>query len=689
MELESLRKIDADRLTLVGFYVDDSVRGVENPGLTQDEAEALRLVAAYERANGRDAGIGDGYARAASRLLDNAYDADDGPYETATNMVADLALQRHAAEVVKAAEAFGKDGKEPEGFESFLVEYVIKGDLQSDPEIKADWNAIAEGRFDEASRYVEDVIGHGVRDREHLAEGASSWMYDNEIREELPEFDRRSNLVDVLDLADGPEPYEPTSRDFQEWIAGEPDAHTWDEERHKAESDRFFGRDAEADREPEFITHSQIVQQRVEDMRSISMMPQNVVDEIERLGRDGVSFDDKAIYAGGERLGAMVEADDARAPKFAAALAHAVMSERGASASESSAWMFEERPSLGVSEMLATIDREDGDHRHGLSKGTSERIAMSQAKDSVRGLTSSDRSVDGMVTACELAAEERGVPVDRLIASVAEERRRSDRSFAADSDRVNDAVKLVLRESQVEKALEDRGVRAEAEEKPFFAMPTIDNMDRASRDVGDVSDAIRHSDPTIHVEKSLRMGVATLDAAGLEMDRGTGIDRLEAAWGRVLEMRDAGRPMTVEQEARMVVYDVATQAEAAGIASGMEIGRDEALIGRNLVATMGIRTLTQEQAGPMALNRRELADVAAGNLAALPRGTQAGFSLGASWARDSEGLPLRDVQVEKPRGLMGQAAGAASKGFSRVGAKAPEIQDVATAGMALGGGKGR
>jgi hypothetical protein len=177
----------------------------------------------------------------------------------------------------------------------------------------------------------------------------------------------------------------------------------------------------------------------------------------------------------------------------------------------------------------------------------------------------------------------------------------------------------------------------------------------------------------------------------MDMESGTGIDRLEAAWGRILEMRDSGKgpSLTPEQEARMVVYDVSTQAEAAGIASGLEIGRDEALIGRNLVTTLGVRTLTQEQAGPMALDRRELAEVAAGNLAALPRGTQAGFSLGASWAKDSEGLLIRDVQAERPKGLMGQAAGAASKGFSRVGSKAPEAQDLGVAEIGLAGGRGR
>ena len=123
----------------------------------------------------------------------------------------------------------------------------------------------------------------------------------------------------------------------------------------------------------------------------------------------------------------------------------------------------------------------------------------------------------------------------------------------------------------------------------------------------------------------------------------------------------------------MVVYDVATQAEAAGIASGLERVVDEGLIGRNLVATMGIRTLRQEQEGPLRLTPRELGAVATGNFADLPRGTQAGLSIGLSYAKDADRLPLRDVREPAPRGLMGQAAGAAAKGFSRVEAKAPEV----------------
>lgn len=673
MDLEALRKPDAGHLMQVGFYVDDSIRDIENVGLKPDETEALRLVAAYERSNGRDpTSAQDGYVRAASRMLDNAYDSDDGPHENAKFMAADLALQRHAGSVIEAAEAYGKDGTEPVGFDRFLVEYVITADLQNDDEIKADWKAMAEGRFEDASPMVHDIIEHAVRQSEHLPEGAGTWMYDNERREEEPERDRRSNLVDVLDLLNEPHAYEPTSRDFQEWVAGEPDAHEWDDARHKAESDRFYGREAQA--EPKYMSREEITRERMRETREISLMPQNMVDEIERLGRDGVSFDDKSIYVGGDRLRIMLDmGEDPRSKELAAALAHAVMSERGASAAESSAWMFEERPALGVSDMLAQIDREDGDRRHGISPGTSERIVMSQAKDSVRGLTQSDRSVDGMVTACQLVAEEKNVPVKRLMAMVAEERRRFDPTFAARSETVNDAVKEVLLEASIAQANEKRSAprRDPREERPFFAYPTMDRMDRASSDVADLMDSIRMSDETIAVAPGLKTAYATLDAAGLNMWEGS--DRLESAWGRVLEAREENPALSPAQEARMAIYDVATQTEALGVTSGVEGRVDEGAIGRSLVTAMGIRTIRQEQAGPMPLTPSELGIVAAGNFSELPRGSQAGFSLGLSWAKDSEGLPLREPVVEKAKGgLLGQAAGAASTGFSRVGAKAPE-----------------
>lgn len=654
MELESLRKIDADRMTLVGFYVDDTVRGVENAGLSEFESEALRLVAAYERENGRTPGAGEGaegYTRAASRLLDNAFNADDGPYEMATLMAADLALQRHAADVLKAAEAYGRDGTEPHGFEPFLVEYVIKQDLQEDAELKADWKAISEGRYHEASSYVEMIIDSGVREHEHLPKEASGWMYDHQVKEELPEFGRRSNLVDVLGLAE----------DFEQSPAS-------------------------------MMTSGEVLETRMAEQRAASLQPSNMVEEIERDGREGVSYADKSIYAGGDRLRIMVDAGDARAGELAAALAHAVMSDRGMSASEASAWMFEEKPALGVSDMLARIDREDGDQRFGLSAGTSERIAMSQAKDTVRGLTSNDRSVDGMVAACELAAEERNVPVKRLIAMVAEERRRSDRTFAAHSDVVNDAVKEVLAESSIAQALERRAREkdAPAPEKPFFSMPTIARMDEASEAVANVSDAIRHSDPTIPVEKGLMIAVTTLDAAGLDMDRGEGIDRLEAAWGRVIEARETSGPMTPQQVARMVIYDVATQAEAAGIASGFERHREEASTAWAMVMSMNVRTLREEQAGPLALTRDELAEVAAGNLAGLSRGTQAGFSLGMSKAKDADHVPLREPQLEKVRGgLFSQAAGAAASDFVRVDAKSAQAPTPSLAAFSKGTGQGR
>lgn len=656
MELESLRKIDADRMTLVGFYVDDTVRGVENAGLSEFESEALRLVAAYERENGRTPGAGEGaegYTRAASRLLDNAFNADDGPYEMATLMAADLALQRHAADVMKAAEAYGRDGTEPQGFEPFLVEYVIKQDLQDDAELKADWKAISEGRYDDASSYVEMIIDTGVREHEHLPKEASGWMYDNQAKEEVPEFGRRSNLVDVLGLAE----------DFEQTPAP-----------------------------ASMMTSGEVLEMRMAEQRAASLQPSNMVEEIERDGREGVSYADKAIYAGGDRLRIMIDAGDARAGELAAALAHAVMSDRGASASEASAWMFEEKPALGVSDMLARIDREDGDQRFGLSAGTSERIAMSQAKDTVRGLTSSDRSVDGMVAACELAAEERNVPVKRLMAMVAEERRRSDRTFAAHSDVVNDAVKEVLAETSIAQALERRAREkdAPAPEKPFFSMPTIARMDEASEAVANVSDAIRHSDPTILVDKGLMIAVTTLDAAGIDMDRGEGIDRLEAAWGRIIEARETMGVMTPQQEARMVIYDVATQAEAAGIASGFERHQQEASTGWALVTSMNVKTLREEQAGPLALNRSELAEVAAGNLAGLPRGTQAGFALGMSYAKDADHVPLREPQIEKARGgLFSQAAGAAASDFVRVDAKSVQAGPQTLPAFSKGSGQGR
>jgi hypothetical protein len=673
VDLEHLRKPDAGHLMKVGFYVDDSIRDVENVGLRPDEAEALRLVAAYERSNGRDpTSAQGGYVRAASRMLDNAFDSDDGPHENAKFMAADLALQRHAGSVVDAAEAYGKNGTEPVGFDKFLVEYVITADLQNDDDIKADWKAMAEGRFEDASSMVHEIIEHAVRHSEHLPEGAGTWMYENERREEEPELDRRSNLVDVLEMVDEQPSYEPTSGDFQEWLAGEPDHYDWDDARYKAESDRFYGREAEP--EPRYMTREEITQERMREAREISLMPQNVVDEIERLGRDGVSFDDKAIYVGGDRLRIMLDmGEDPRSKDLAAALAHAVMSERGTSASESSAWMFEEKPALGVSDMLARIDREDGDRRHGISPGTSERIVMSQAKDSVRGLTQDDRSVDGMVTACQLVAEEKNVPVKRLMAMVAEERRRFDHTFAARSDVVNDAVKEVLLEASIALAIENRsGPRKDPrEERPFFSDPTIERMDQASRDVGDLMDSVRMSDETIAVVPGLRTAYATLDAAGLNMWEGS--DRLESAWGRVLEARDERGPLSPAQEARMAIYDVATQTEALGVTSGIEGRVDEGAIGRSLVTAMGIRTIRQEQAGPMPLTPSELGMVAAGNFSDLPRGSQAGFSLGLSWAKDSEGLPLREPVVEKARGgLFGQAAGAASTGFSRVEAKAPD-----------------
>lgn len=635
-----LRKIDADRELLVGFYVSDMVRGETNVGLSFVEADALKLVVDYERTQGREL-VGTGSNMAASRMLDNAYGADEGSWELAKLMVSDLAFQRHAQAVVQAGEAFAKDGTMPaEGaFDSGIIKYVIP-DLAEDEDARADWKAMAEGRYHDV-RWYPDIHRDAVKEGEFLAEGAATWLYDNMPREEEWTPSRSSGL-DALQMAETAEPQDreamaapeaaaELARGLQEdmaydltessdrmdftklvYIRDEPFTEADVEAvRNYAENFGYDTSDIRLTREghltvdvtgvsayppqqPEFEPgfndvqewlageparhewtdeeHAAKVGGYLGQYRHGKMMeegrdPTDLVASVRVMHQDGADLPEDVVR-GAERLDRMIAAEDPRTKALAHSLADAVMGDRGIEAGTANWWAMMDERSMPLADKLAEISEQD--------KGNwVERVIV------------------------ETAGRAAGAGVEMF-----------------------DAVRL------------DMATGPEADMYRPFAKATREELGRASSEIQLVQDKVRYGDPTIGVDPSLERAMLLLADAGVLPKGADRLDEhrfaaLESAFARAETHETRKGPMSPNDKARMIVFDVATQEEARGLLMGSARGEALSRPAEKLIESMGFRTLHQEK-----LSDQDLAMASAGRFEDVSEYHRAGIDLGLSWARD-------------------------------------------------------
>jgi hypothetical protein len=636
-----LRKIESDREMLVGFYVSDMVRGEANVGLTFVEADALKLVVDYERTQGREL-VGAGSNMAASRMLDNAYGADEGSWELAKLMVSDLAFQRHAQAVVEAGEAFARDGTMPADgtFDSGITKYVIP-DLAEDEEVRADWKAMAEGRYHDVSRMYSDIHRDGVRNDEFLPEGASTWLYDNMPKEEEWSPTRSSGL-DALQMAEMLEPQdreamaapeaaaslaaglkedmgldlvESSDRmDFTKLVYIRDEGFTEADVkavRDYAENFAYDTSDIRLTREghltvdvtgvseypprqPEFEPgfndvqewlageparhewteeeHAAKVGGYLGQYRHGKMMeegrdPTDLVASVRVMHQDGADLPDDVVR-GAERLDRMIAAEDPRTKALAHSLADAVMGDRGLDAGTANWWAMMDERAMPLSEKLVEIGEQD--------KGNWVERAIG-----------------------ETAGRAAGAGVEMF-----------------------DAVRL------------DMATGPEADMYRPFVKATREELGRASNEIQLVQDKVRYADPTIGTDPSLERAMLLLADAGVLPKGADSLDEnrfmaLERAYARAETHETRKGPMSPNDKARMIVFDVATQEEARGLAMGSARGEAVSRPAEKLVESMGIRTLHQEK-----LSDQDLSMASVGRFEDVSEYHRAGLDLGLSWARD-------------------------------------------------------
>lgn len=649
-----LRKIDADREMLVGFYVSDMVRGEANVGLTFVEVDALKLVVDYERTQGREL-VGAGSNMAASRMLDNAYGADDGSWELAKLMVSDLAFQRHAQAVLQAGEAFAKDGTMPADgtFDSGIVKYVIP-DLAEDEEVRADWKAMAEGRYHDVSPMYSDIHRDGVRNDEFLPEGASTWLYDNMPKEEEGPPTRSSGL-DALQMAEMSEPqdreamaapeaaaalaeglkdmgYELTEssdrmdftklvyirdegfteadvqaiRDYAENFAYDTSDIRLTREGHltvdvtgvseypprQAEFEPGFndvqewlagepGRYEWTEEEHAAKVGGYLGQYRHGRMMEEGRDPTDLVASVRVMHQDGADLPEDVVR-GAERLDRMIAAEDPRIKALAHSLADAVMGDRGMDAGTANWWAMMDERSMPLADKLAEISEQD-----------------------------------------------KGNWVERVIGETA------GRAAAAGVE-MFDAVRL------------DMATGPEADMYRPFVKATREELGRASNEIQLVQDKVRYGDPTIGVDPALERAMLLLADAGVLPKGADRLDEnrfaaLESAYARAETHETRKGPMSPNDKARMIVFDVATQEEARGLSMGSARGEAVSRPAERLIESMGIRTLHQEK-----LSDQDLKMASAGRFEDVSEYHRAGIDLGLSWARDgAKGAVEMDARMSR------------------------------------------
>lgn len=629
------RAIDDQREMLVDFYVSDMARGIANVGLSLPEAEALRLAIAYERENGREP-VGKGFNYATSRMLDNVFRADDGAHESAKFLVADLALQRFATEVLQAGETFQKTGEMPsEGkFEDVILKYVIP-DIADDVDAASDWKAMGEGRFHDVSLMSKDIVTEGVNKAEYLPENAGKWLYENQGKEDEPrsaseaaadmsaalrklgydvaETSDRMDFTKIVLVREGgfssADQEHLTAAvegmDFHvseirltregdltvdvladnaieisgdhglaEWLAGEPGRHEWDDEEHAAKVGGYLG------------------QFRKERMEEELRNPVDLVNDVRQFAQEGWKFPDDIIQ-GVERLDLMVADKDSRTADLARSLAEAVMSDRGVIAGAAEYWNFMEGsvPKLGA--MLLTIGAQD----RGEDATWSIGLAVKQAASG--GMEAFDNVRMEMATGTEASTYQ-----------------------------------------------------------PFRAL-TGDDLVWAGDEIQNVQDKLRHQDHTIAVDPGLERAMLILADSGLGVSEAR-YPALERAFARAEIYEREKEPLSPNEKARMIIFDAATQEEARGLEMAgqggvMNTSRGAVIAkpAQDLVSSMGIRTLAQD-----GLSLDDISKAASGRFEKVSEYHRAGIHLGMSWAREgNKATAALDERIERllprPAGLSG------------------------------------
>lgn len=600
MELES---IDAQRMEGVATLISDVAAGRPAQGIGEHDAEALRLAVAYEREQGREVG-GAGAAMAAVRMIDNVFDADDAPYESAKLMVADMAFQRHAAEVLAAAERFGADGTEPKGVlgdDATIIRMVVKEDLQDDPEVKADWTAISEGRFHDVSLMSQGMLEMSVKDGMGLEEGADQWLYDNEKVEEGPTFGSRFGGRDVLDMADDEEErrqiaLQELGSAWQEHVAGEPGydfLESYEQDKVRADWFEKARRDlgmpeeeiaylrAESERELSVEDIGTLGERRHAEMMRDFRDSSYLVEEIEQWQAKGWNFREPDMEQVPELLRTMKEAGDPRLEVFTASVAHELLADLGASSTAATPWIMETPPEADFRSAFASA---------------------SQPAPLDGGL--------GVAVAKAAMSGHKGID-------------------AFDEARLEGAT-----------GPDAGGYR------PFRA-PTAAETTRSENELMTVIQAIAYDDPTITADDGLRRAVLLLNASGLEVggDRSEAVVRAHAR----AEMREMEKgPMSPNEKARTIAFDVATQEEARGMTMSNAGGVLNAARGaaierpaRELVESMGIRTLHQEKPSD-----QDLGMIATGQFEKVTEYHRAGLDLGMAWA-GAQSMPFIDRRLDR------------------------------------------
>lgn len=599
MELEP---IDAQRMEGIAALIADVTAGRPAQGVGEDDAEALRLAIAYEREQGREV-RGDGAVMAAVRMIDNVFDADDGPYESAKLMVADMAFQRHAAEVLAAAERFGSDGTEPKGVlgdDAMIIRMVVKEDLQEDPEVKADWTAISEGRFHDVTPMSHSMLEMSVKEGMGLEDGADQWLYDNEKVEELPDFRSRLGGRDVLDMADEEERRQTALQElgsaWQEHVAGEPgydflEPHEQDRARadwfEKARRDLGMPEEeiaylrAESERELSVEEIGTLGERRHAEMMRDFRDSSYLVEEIEQWQAKGWRFREPDMEQVPDLLRSMKEAGDPRLEVFTASVAHELLADLGASSTAATPWLMETPPEADFRSAFASAS---------LPAPRDGGLGVAVAKAAMAGF----RGIDAFDEA------------------------RLEGATGPDAD----------------------GYR------PFRA-PSPAETTRSENELMSVIQSIAYDDPTVTADDGLRRAVLLLNASGLEVggERSEAVVRAHAR----ADMREMEKgPMSPNEKARTIAFDVATQEEARGMTMSNAGGVLNAARGaaierpaRELVESMGIRTLHQEKPSD-----QDLGMIATGQFEKVTEYHRAGLDLGMAWA-GAQSMPSIDRRLDR------------------------------------------
>ena len=651
----AFRAIDDQREMLVDFYVSDAVRGVENPGLRFGEIEALRLVLGYERERGHPA-AGDGLTFAASRMLDNVYGADDGPHEMARYMASDLAFQRHAAEVVAAADLFEKDGTPPTpGRWDEVYEKYVLPDIISDPDARSDWVAMSEGRFHDVSDMSIQIVEEGVKDFDHLPKEDRSWFYDNEKREEEEYVPRNSGMIDALAMADAlaetehePRTAPEAARDLA--VILEKNGYPVLESSDRTDFTKLVIQSSEGMGEAQLV-----------EIREILKLLPYQIDET-RLTEGHITVD--------------VRADDDRSHET-----HEITGRDVAEWLEGEParheWSDEERAAqiggyLGrfrydammeegrdKSALIAYVGEMEADGPRGIDhlKAGADRLGAMIEQNDPRSDHLARALAEGVLGHVGIGAgpaeywnmmEGQVMPLREMLSNI----EREDRG-----DTVLKSVEAVMPKDEAgyeafEAVRMDVATGPQEDDYQPFTRPDADRMQIAERELATVREAIRYEDATIGVDDGLHRAVLLLKDAGMPLTPASEqrLDAIERAFARADMHETQVGSMSPNEKARMIAYDVATQEEARGLLMGAsgkptDISRGAALAkpAEALVARMRIRTLTQEKLADV-----DLKMIANGRFEDVSAYHKAGLHLGTTWAREGlKGHELIDERMDR------------------------------------------